>query len=81
MNHKYITDHAVIRYLERVHGIDIEYIKDSMTKHGVKEACDAMLTNYTVDGIKFKIKNGKVTTIFPIMSEWASLRKLKDING
>jgi hypothetical protein len=35
-----VTDHAVLRYLQRHHGIDVEGIRASMNVHGIDVAAD-----------------------------------------
>lgn len=71
MAEKYkITDHAVIRYLERVHDIDIGSIKRQISQHldtklpavprgkcTVKMGCGLML--HLVDGVLITITNKK----------------------
>ena len=45
----YVSDHAVVRWLERVHEQDIEFFRNQI-KNIVKDAIDAKATSITVDG-------------------------------
>lgn len=58
-----VTDHAVLRYLERVKGIDIEAVRceigrkvDLAVQHGAE--------GIVVDGFCYKLLDGHVTTIW-----------------
>lgn len=58
-----VTDHAVIRYLERVKGMDIEEIRRSIGKtvdDGIKKGAIGVV----VDGICYKIVEGAVRTVW-----------------
>lgn len=57
-----ITDHAVIRYLERVQGVDIQAVRleiASRVANGLeKGACGVLL-----DGMEYRIVDGHVVTV------------------
>lgn len=59
-----VTDHAVLRYMERVHGFDI----DAVRRH-IWKICEASAligaTCLRSEGVKFEFTNGKVVTVVP----------------
>lgn len=57
----FVTDHALVRYLERVRGFDL-----SKERQAIAALCDG-ITNGTVkrDGCKYEIVAGRVVTIAP----------------
>ena len=60
-----VSDHAVLRYLERVKGLDIEGIKDEILTPeliALVKACGGS-ANYTIDGVKVVMKEFIVKTI------------------
>jgi len=62
-----ITDHAVLRYIERVHKIDIEAIKKQMQKGLKKELLNSVGNNKLIIKTKecdFIIENGKLITVY-----------------
>lgn len=60
-----ISDHALLRYMERVQGIDVLKLKDDLLKRypTVGAALKSGATSITVDGISFVMKNGVVTSV------------------
>ena len=66
-----ITDHALLRYMERVKGIDTEgfrqYLEDALNKPRLRQVVDfAGDTNFKVKtgGITYCIRGGHVTTCY-----------------
>jgi hypothetical protein len=49
-----VTDHALLRYIERGMGVDIELIR-SMIEKGVREAVLAGANSYRKDGLVYRI--------------------------
>jgi hypothetical protein len=49
-----VSDHAVLRYLERVLGIDVELVRASIT-HDVAAALEAGASSVTIEGIRFEL--------------------------
>lgn len=47
-----VTDHAIVRYLERVGGFDVPGLRRQIA-HRVREAADAGAANVTIDGVVF----------------------------
>jgi hypothetical protein len=61
----YVTDHALIRYIERVHGIDLEDIRAEVAR--VCERAAGVSGNVTIrsDGHFFECRDGAVVTVTP----------------
>lgn len=60
-----ITDHAVLRYLERRHGIDVEAIRAAMNVRGIDIAADfGCATVVLGDGSRLKLKGDVACTCF-----------------
>lgn len=62
----YISDHAVLRYLERVRGIDVEAVRAEMMSPAIDTAiafgCDAVVTG---NGARLLIADDTVVTVLP----------------
>ncbi|MVO16834.1 hypothetical protein [Parasedimentitalea huanghaiensis] len=61
-----VSDHAVIRYLERVQGVDIKGLR-----HRIGRVVDLYqdhphATGVISRGFSYKIRNGVVTTVIPV---------------
>ena len=57
-----VTDHAVLRWLERVHGIDVEFFRNEIVKiAGPAAAVGA--SGLTRDGFSYVIRAGAVVTV------------------
>jgi hypothetical protein len=60
-----ITDHAVLRYLERHHGIDVEGIRDSMNVKGIDVAAAfGCATVKLGNGSRLKLRGDVACTCF-----------------
>lgn len=59
-----ISDHAVIRFLERVYGVDIEAVKREMQSPAL-DAAERIgcRTIKRADGTRLKLRDGVVTTV------------------
>lgn len=62
-NEPRVSDHAMMRYMERVMGLDIEKIRSEILTDNAKAALKMGATKYTVNGVKFKAKNGVFVTV------------------
>lgn len=60
-----ISDHAVIRYLERRFDFDFNAIRNSLLTNAVKMAINMGAQAVKVDGGKFMIRDHTVTTFVP----------------
>ena len=59
----HVTDHAVLRYIERAHGVDVEAIRDHIAETariGVEHGAKAVITGH----VKFIIENGRVIACY-----------------
>ena len=57
-----ITDHALLRFIERVDGVNIEAARLRMQTDGLRRAIAVGAGSHTVEGVKLIIVNGKVVT-------------------
>lgn len=58
-----VSDHAVIRYLERKHGFSFEEVRDGLLTQTVKQAMEVGASAVKVDGMTLKIRGNCVTTV------------------
>lgn len=58
-----LSDHALLRYLERIKGVDVEGARREIMTPSVIEAIKAMATSVIVNGAKFLVRDGCVVTI------------------
>jgi len=54
----HVTDHAVIRYLERIAGMDIEALRCRIG-HAVEAAVETDATGVVIDGWSYKLVKGE----------------------
>ena len=70
-----VTDHAIIRYLERVQGFDIEALRANIAARVDEAACAGALA-VTIDGFRYMFQNGErgpvLTTILLARMETSS---------
>lgn len=57
-----VSDHALLRYLERFCGIDVEEMRQAMTDI-LTPAADAKATSVSANGMTFKIRENTVVTV------------------
>jgi hypothetical protein len=60
----YVSDHAVVRYLERRHGFDFESVRQEIMTPALREAAAVGAVGLRVAGGVFKLKGRTVTTYF-----------------
>ncbi len=68
-----VSDHAVLRYLERVAALDVEAIRQRI-EASTKTALAGGASGIVVNGISYKFRRGRVTTIF------VSQNHVRDLN-
>lgn len=78
-----VTDHALVRFLERAGGIDVEGLRASLSQSlsRVHEAVEQTGGgNYLVstDTLSFVVRKGHLTTILPSLDVGGRARALKD---
>lgn len=59
-----VSDHAVVRYLERVAGFDIDRLRIEIGRR-VEAGALVGASAVKIDGFTYRIQNGVVTTIMP----------------
>lgn len=65
-NKNFITDHAIIRFLERKKYINIKQIKEEILTPGLVQAILYGAHSYKEDRYEYIIKQGKVITIIDL---------------
>jgi hypothetical protein len=61
----HVTDHAVLRYLERVKGIDIEAARQELG-HVVDRAVELGAGAAIIDGVRYVLSDRTVVTVTPV---------------
>jgi hypothetical protein len=61
-----LSDHALLRYLERVKGVDVEGARREIMTPGIIAAVKAMATSVLVNGAKFLVREGTIVTIMEV---------------
>jgi hypothetical protein len=61
-----ITDHALLRYIERVHGIDVEAMKSALLSDTVVLAIKNGAASVKTDECKLVIQGMAVVTVYPV---------------
>lgn len=57
-----ITDHALLRWLERVHGIDIDFFRQALLDE-TRDYIEIGATAVRKDGVTYIFKNGRLITV------------------
>ena len=60
-----VTEHAMLRYLERVKGLDLEDVRDEIESDKLRAMISQFGGNgrFTVDGKNYRVKNYSVITV------------------
>ncbi len=58
-----VSDHAALRFIERVHGIDVPSIKEQILSPVAVMAIESGASSVTIDGVKFRISGNTITTV------------------
>lgn len=80
MNDIQVSEHAILRYIQRIHRVDLEQVKAQILKYGVKDAIDAGSRKCRVDGIEFVIKERTIVTVYCKSDHNAEKRRLLDLS-
>ncbi len=59
-----VTDHAVLRYLERMGYVDVEAVRAHIHAE-TRDAINAGASKITSKGVEYRINHGKVVTLMP----------------
>lgn len=67
----HVTDHAILRYLERAHGLDVELIRRHIAGR-CATAAQLGAIGVTVEGVKFVLiaQGGETTVPTALKSHW-----------
>lgn len=76
----HVTDHAVVRYLERVHGVDVEGLRRRIGRR-VDLAVHLGASGAIVDGFVYRVEAGRVVTVAPHRQPALSTRRGKGKGG
>lgn len=80
-----ITDHALLRWLERRHGIDVEWMRDAMRAE-IEGAQNSNALSYVgsneelhlvVDGLTYIFEDGRCITVLPVGGRPMKLRRAR----
>jgi hypothetical protein len=71
-----VTDHAVVRWLQRVHGVEVDFFREEIASI-VRDALYAGAKSLRKDGFEYQFHDGKLMTIVPIQSTWESNKKVR----
>lgn len=63
----HVTDHALIRYLERVQGVDVEAARRAV-EEVVQPGVNAGASGIVTEGFRFCLSGQAVTTVKPVKS-------------
>lgn len=72
-----VSDHAVLRWLERVHGMDIETIRREIGHKAAVALDHPGAEAVLVDGIKLQLREGVVTTVVERPKAWKNNRRYR----
>jgi hypothetical protein len=61
----HVTDHAVLRYLERVKGIDVEAVRLEVG-HVVDRAVEMGAGAAIIDGVRYVLNERTIVTVTPV---------------
>lgn len=71
----HVSDHAVVRWLERIQGVDVDAIRERILDPKVRAACEIGATGIKIDGFEYVIERGSVITIQPAKAQPLVSRK------
>lgn len=63
MHGGYLTDHAIVRYLERAKGFNIAKIRQEMLTPTTIEAIEAGAVTVKISGVDFIVKDKTIVTV------------------
>jgi hypothetical protein len=58
-----VSDHALLRYAERILGIDMEEMRSQILTEATKSALRMGASGVTVNGVKMVAKDGRIVTV------------------
>lgn len=61
---KGVTDHFLLRYIERVHGVDMQKLREHVLTDKMKLALKSGAKSVTTDGFRYIIEDGQLVTVY-----------------
>ena len=58
-----VTDHALVRWLERVYELDVDALRERILTDKVKTALKTGAHRAIIDGLEYGFSDGRITTI------------------
>lgn len=80
MKHVNVSDHAVVRWLERCQGIDLTFARKEIAEI-VQAAVNLGAANYSLAGVTYILDGPTVTTIVAVKSGAAFRKNAAKLNG
>ena len=74
----YITDHAIVRYLERIKKMDIEKVKEEIVPSQFRKTLAFKSDDIPMNEHQLRILNGVVVTVLPEKYRHGFMNKLRD---
>jgi hypothetical protein len=59
-----VTDHFLLRYIERVHGVDMQKLRKHILTDKMKLALKSGAKSVTFDGYRYIIEDGQLVTVY-----------------
>ena len=64
-----VSDHAIVRYLERHYNFDVDFIRDEIFPPRIQGMVAAGARGYKLNGMEFVVSNGVIVTSKPAKKE------------
>ena len=58
-----VSDHAIVRYCERIHGVSLDFLRDEI-RDLTQQAAELKATAVVRDGVRFVIQNHTIVTCY-----------------
>lgn len=59
-----LSDHALLRYMERIYKVDLDDLRQRILTDNIKSAIKMGATTVTIDGVRFRVAGSVITTVF-----------------
>jgi hypothetical protein len=59
-----VTDHFLLRYIERVHGVDMQKLREHILTDKMKLALHSGAKSVTSNGYRYIIEDGQFITVY-----------------
>lgn len=75
---KAVSDHALVRWIERVHDFSLDEFRQAIVDRDVYAALKSGATRYTCDGVEYVMDRGRIITV--IAGQPKQIKSLEDQN-